>query len=167
MTPDFSKAEKNELASLGFSVISLHGDFFLISQDAHLSCPRNRHSCLFQVRRVPRRDPRYDIHVRESDACERRHHALPQDRSHEAIYVCIRRAVRWISPEKLVAKLRLLSSAIARPGSWYSRFVHSRVPPCGLHWTGVVQLMSAPRVPISLEKIRRKLDFRQLQLSKT
>lgn len=133
----------------------------LVPRDTHLSCPRNRHSRIFLLsRRVPRRDT--------TTACgrvmrARRHHALSQDRSHEAM--CPYHPARRISPEKLAAKLRLLSSAIARvPGIR----VHSCLPAAHV---GVVQLVSGCTAELHrefpTEKIRRKLDFRQLQLLET
>lgn len=136
MTPDFSKAEKMSCRLLGFPpLLSARRLLSLISHGTHLSCPRNRHSCLSPLSSATR-----SAGCDTTIACERvmrarRHHALPGSFSRGDVRI-IRRAARRISPEKLAAKLRLLSSTIARPGFWHSRFVrpsYPRAPPRGLH----------------------------------
>lgn len=120
MTPDFSKAEKKKISRLlGFPPLLSRGDFSpsVSARHSHLSCPRNRHSRLSLVssaRRVSRRGLRErQPRVRENNACERRYPGSGSSRGDVRI---IRRAARRISPEKLAAKLRLLSPAIAHPG---------------------------------------------------
>jgi len=91
--------------------ISLH-----VSCGTHLSCPRNRHSRLPSRMRDAYRGSRYATSacgkVMRAKLCLMR---FLGSFSRGDVRI-VRHSTRRISPEKLAAKLRLLSLAIARPG---------------------------------------------------
>jgi len=91
--------------------ISLH-----VSCGTHLSCPRNRHSRLPSRMRDAYRGSRYATSacgkVMRAKLCLMR---FLGSFSRGDVRI-VRHSTRRVSPEKLAAKLRLLSLAIARPG---------------------------------------------------
>lgn len=145
MTPDFSKAERNELASPGFSVISLHGDFSLVSHGAHLSCPRNRHSCLSQVRRAFHTATRDTTSTCGRVMRARRHHALPPRIALTRRYLYHPTRDPTNFPREIGSKIETSFVDYCSPGFLvfvFRTLSHRRASPRGLHRTGVVQLAS-------------------------